>query len=169
MRKKKIIIISTLILFILFFFFVVRPIILYNQSSISGEKWLAEQNDFIEDLSGFSDTLDDITSLYLIDSISYQDFETHMQSLNEEFIILYAKYQKKVSNIHIKEGSYTTEQKKAVQNIENCYLIMSEILNDCLNEEIASDKNTLSYRYLAAQQAIIKEIAEYKQNIEGEK
>ena len=46
---------------------------------------------------------------------------------------------------------------------------MDEILNDCLNEDIASDKNVLSYKYLAAQQAIIKEIALYKENIEGEK
>ena len=169
MRKRKIILLFVLLFIVLFFIFIIRPVILYNQSGVSGEKWLEKQNDYISDLSDFSDTLDDVTSLYLLDSISYEDFNTHIQSLKDEFIILYAKYQQQASNIHIKEGTYTAGQKNAVKNVENCYVIMDEILNDCLNEDIASDKNVLSYKYLAAQQAIIKEIALYKENIEGEK
>ena len=159
MKKKMII--GIIVLLLIFAW----PFISYNRSTITGEEWLKKQETYLNDLKAFSETLDDVTSLYLIGSISYDDYKIHMKSIQDEFIILASSYKKERKSVHVKEGTYSREQKTAVENVKKCYDIMEKLVNVCINE--SSDKNVLSYKYLAAQQAVAKEISSYLTQFEN--
>ena len=155
---KKKIIAGFLILFVLLLIvFVVIPTIRYNSNSISGEEWMKKQDAYLDDLKGVSENLDNITSLYLSGGITGDDYLKHLGTVNESFIIVQKKYEEETSDLMIND--YTSEEKQTTDAVKKSYELLGELIMVCQRD--AGDMNLLSYEYLAAQQAIQKQMIKY--------
>ena len=155
--KKKIIAGIVILLLALIVFFIVVPTIRYNSGSISGEEWMERQDGYLDDLKGVSETLDDVTSLYLSGGINGEDYLKHLGTVNEAFVIVQKKYEDETSDLMITD--YTPEQKRATDAVKKSYDLLGELIMVCQRD--AGDVNLLSYEYLAAQQAIQKQMIQY--------
>ena len=162
---KKIILRVGIVVFLLFVIvFVVIPIIGYNKGAIDGEEWMKKQTDYLNDLKGVSETLDDVTSLYLSGGINYDDYIIHLGTVEQEFIIIKEKYNEETKDLVIND--YTKEQKRATDSVKKSYDLLEELIITCKQD--AEDMNVLSYEYLAAQQAIQKQMITYVTIVGGD-
>ena len=148
--KKIIFWIIALILLFLLVFFVVIPVIRYNKNSVTGNEYVNKQRNYLKDLEGVTDTLDDITSLYLSGNIDYEEYQDDLDMVKAEFIIINQKYEQENENLSIK--NYSDKQKKAVKAVQESYKLLETLLVCCQND--SADKDVLAYKYLTAQQAI---------------
>ena len=135
-------------------FFVIIPVIKYNKNSISGDDYVNKQRTYLNELESVTNTLDDITSLYLSGNIDYEEYQDDLDMVKAEYIIINQKYNQENQDLSIKD--YSDKQKKAVNAVKESYQLLETLLICCQND--SADKDVLAYEYLTAQQAIQKQM-----------
>ena len=128
---------------------------------ITGQEWFEKQDKYIEEMKTYADGLDDIFALYLSKSISDEDFLNHLTILKNELSIMKAAYEDVKDEHPVKTGSHTYSSKKGCEAVEGCYEILNQILDMASVKENYADIETLGYKYLAYQQNIIDNLANY--------
>lgn len=132
----------------------------YSQE-ITGTEWFDMQEEYIDEMNTYADNMDDIFTLYLSGAISAEDFQNHISILSDELKVMQTVYEKYKEEHPVRTGTHTYSSKIGCEAIENCYDTFEKILDMASQEENYSDINTLGYKYLAYQQEIIENLADY--------
>lgn len=128
---------------------------------ITGQEWFEKQDKYIKEMKTYADSMDDIFALYLSQSISKDDFLNHITVLKNELNIMETAYEDAKAKHPVKTGSHTYSSKKGCEAVEGCYEILNQILDMASVKENYADIETLGYKYLAYQQNIIDNLANY--------
>ncbi len=119
----------------------------------------AEQKKYVDDLSAFASSLDDVVTLYLTGAIGKEDLLVHTKRLRMELDLLKAAYKSEMESQKIRPGTETYATLKGSRAVEELFSAFGGIL-DMLSEE-AGYPERLSYRYLASHQVLIDILADY--------
>lgn len=120
------------------------------------------QTDTFDNLSAFCDELDTVVNLYVIGSITSDDFKNEIEMLGYQYEMVLAAYEKKSDECKLQPGSHSYASKKGIDALEG----MMDSISDILDAAVSKDGSILSptdmaYVYLAYQQQITHYIAEY--------
>ena len=129
---------------------------------ITGNEWVMMQESSMSDLETFTNSMDDVFSLYFMGAISDEDFVQEVNILKQEYLLLEADYQQlKEENLILPE-SYSYAAQKGIAGIENAREIIGEILDSAVDEEgnLISPEE-LSYIYMSYQQELIDSLTDY--------
>ena len=129
---------------------------------ISGNEWLKVQEASYNDLQSFSEGVDQVVTLYIMESITAEDFEKEVMILKQQYSIL-LKFRKKLTDDYpVEPQSHSYVSKRGTEAIENMYDCFEELLNNLLDENgKALRVQETSYRYLAYKQNMQTYVVEY--------
>lgn len=133
---------------------------------ITGIEWLDMQEEYIDEMETYADNMDDIFALYLSGTISSEDFLNHLTVLSNELKVMKAVYEDAKNDNPVRTGTHTYSSKTGCEAVERNYETFEKIINMAALEENYSDVNTLGYKYLAYQQEIVDNLADYMGAIE---
>lgn len=154
-RKLKIILISALTvvvaIFCIYFFG-------FRETGITGNEWLMDQEERMEDISAYCDNMDNVFTLYIGGYMSRDDFINEEILLRQQFSILKAKYEQKDLEANIKTGSHSWASKKG----QDIFGDLFKHLEDFIKIEYADmDKQSILANYLILQENVKKDVGGY--------
>lgn len=133
-----------------------------KESGITGNEWLVKQKVLLEDLSAFTEGMDEVYSLYLVGGISESDFLTELRLLKQQYAILNQFYVQLKNENPVKEGTHSYVSKRGSDAIANYYSILGEIFDNSVDGKGSPLKaDQLAYVYMAYQQQLTSALAEY--------
>lgn len=133
-----------------------------NEETITGNEWLLMQESCFDDLEAFANGMDEVYTLYIIESITATDFLAELKLLNQQYKLLVAYYEELKTNNPIEPESHSFLSKKGTESMENIYSCIGEILNASLDPNgNPLPQNQLAYRYLAFRQTLSEHISGY--------
>lgn len=155
MKFKKILIpvITGIILFLVLLVF------LKNRRYVTGHEWYKMQDEYMNSFETLADDMDDTLSLYIADSISTEDFLTHVYIMQQELSLLELKYNAYEKKHPIRTGTYTKQEKRAVEAVRSLFGVFHNILD--MMEANAENKDVLAYDYIGYHQDAIKYVTQY--------
>lgn len=113
MRKKKILIIVFILLCALTGISV-GHYFWKESKKMTGVEWFAEQESYVKQMETYTDSMDDIMTLYLNGTITKDDFLNHLSVKQDELTIMKGMYQKKKKHIRLEPVHIIMLQKRAV-------------------------------------------------------
>lgn len=129
---------------------------------ITGNEWLLKQEDCFDDLEAFADGMDEVYTLYFIESISTEDFATELQLLSQQHKVLSAFYEQMKTENPIEPETHSFLSKKGTEAIENIYTCLGDIISSSVDENgTPLPQDQLAYQYLAFRQTLTGYIIEY--------
>ena len=146
MRKKKILIIVFILLCALTGISV-GHYFWKESKKMTGVEWFAEQESYVKQMETYTDSMDDIMTLYLNGTITKDDFLNHLSVKQDELMIM--------------KGMY---QKKGCEAVEKCYQAFDDLI--LMAEKNADDKKALAYKYIAAHETLIDHLSDYMASYE---
>lgn len=133
-----------------------------EETGITGNEWLVKQKVLLEDLSAFTEGMDEVYSLYLVGGISESDFLTELRLLKQQYAILNQFYAQLKNENPVKEGTHSYVSKRGSDAIANYYTILGEVIDNSVDEKGSPLKaDQLAYVYMAYQQQLTSALAEY--------
>ena len=130
-----------------------------SEGEITGEDYLKVQEKYMAEFQVYSDNIDDIVSLYLDGSITEEDFLNHLEIFQQELDLMKATHDSEAEKYPVKTGTDTYHTKRGAEAVAECYDIYQNILTTLQNN--SSDKDALSYKYIAYHQDIIHALSDY--------
>ena len=137
MRKKKILIIVFILLCALTGISV-GHYFWKESKKMTGVEWFAEQESYVKQMETYTDSMDDIMTLYLNGTITKDDFLNHLSVKQDELMIMKGMYQKEKKAHPVRTGT----------------------------EKNADDKKALAYKYIAAHETLIDHLSDYMASYE---
>ncbi len=137
MRKKKILIIVFILLCALTGISV-GHYFWKESKKMTGVEWFAEQESYVKQMETYTDSMDDIMTLYLNGTITKHDFQTHLSAKQNELTIMKGMYQKKKKHIRLEPVHIIMLQKKGCESVEKCYQAFDDLIS--MAEKNADDK-----------------------------
>jgi len=133
-----------------------------EKQTMTGNEWLLKQSDCFTDLEEFANGMDEVYSLYIMGSISKQDFVNELYLLKQQYKILTTLHNHMKDDNPIEPESHSYLSKVGTQAIEDLYISLGDILDNTLDEngKPYSQEQT-SYLYLAYRQVVSGYITEY--------
>lgn len=128
---------------------------------ISGLEWFDMQEKYIDEMETYADNMDDVFALYLSGTISEEDFINHLTVLSNELKVMKAVYEEDKAKNPVRTGTHTYSSKTGCEAVEKNYDTFEKIIIMAASKENYSDVNILGYKYLAYQQEIIDNLADY--------
>lgn len=133
-----------------------------SDNRIDGNQWLEIQEVCMTDLESFCEGMDEVYTLYIIGSISPQDFVNEIALLNTQYGYLIAAYDQLKADNPLKPESHSYLSKQGTEAMENIYLTIKQTLDYSLDSEgNAKSIDEIAYLYLAQRQQLIGYISEY--------
>lgn len=129
---------------------------------IDGEKWILSQGENLNTLELYMKNLDDTTTLYTAGGLTDNSFKAEMEIRQQEYDIIYKKFQQELEENPIKVGSHTYESKRGYDGLIKLWEDVGKITG--LLEGMAENGTTpdaVSYQYIAYQPTLSKDLAEY--------
>ncbi len=160
--KKKIIIISVILLIAVITVFTIIKIKQKKEREITGEEMFIAETGFMNNIKNVSEQLDMTVSLYLNGNINTEAYLQQMNMVKQQMILFLAEYREFNEYFEVKLGSHTLGSKIGCESAENSYYMLSDLIDYCMMEEYYSDKEKLSYMYIAQEKEISKELYNYK-------
>lgn len=151
----RILILLAVSILVVFLFFMIKG----SDGVLTGEEYLKVQEKYMSEFESYANDMDNIVTLYLDDNISEEDFLNHLSILQEELDIMKASHDKEAEKYTVITGSHTEQTKKGCEAVSECYDIFQEIITMMQNNY--TDKDAMSYKYLAYHQDIINSLADY--------
>ena len=130
-----------------------------HRSDQTAQEWLDKQSEYVNNLTVYTDQMDDVFTLYFTGAISAEDFYVHLQTLYAEVDIMETDYQTYKESHPIVIGSQTYKTKLGTEAIGKCYGLLKEMLDKCAIDYDAPD--LVLYEYLNYHQLIIEQLADY--------
>ena len=153
------------ILSFLILFLIVIMIYPNINMKIDGEQWFDRQKEYIETMETLTTSLDNVVSLYINGNIGVEDFINHMQVLRQELDIVIVSYENEEKEHPVKVGTHTYESKSGCEAVKSSITEVSSLINNCLEESVFSDKDKLSYTYIAYKMSIAEFISIYTESL----
>ena len=151
--KKILIIVLVVVLAITGIYFLV-----FRENGITGNEWLMNQEERMNDVSTFCDEMDEVFTLYIGGYMSRDDFVNEEILLRQQFSILKAKYEQKDEETKIKTGTHSWSSKKGEEVLSDLF----KHIEDFINVEYADmDKQSILANYLILQETIERDVAGY--------
>lgn len=133
-----------------------------EERGITGNEWLVKQKVLLDDLSAFTEGMDEVYSLYLVGGISATDFLTELRLLKQQYVILNQFYIQLKNDNPVKEGSHSYVSKRGSDGIATYYSLLGEVIDNSVDAKGSPLKaEELAYVYMAYQQQLISALAEY--------
>lgn len=133
-----------------------------EEEGITGNDWLVKQKVLLDDLSAFTEGMDEVYSLYLVSGISDTDFLTELRLLKQQYAILNQFYTQLKNENPVKEGSHSYVSKRGSDGIATYYSVLGELIDNSVDESGSPLKpEELAYVYMAYQQRLVSALAEY--------
>ena len=133
-----------------------------KREKILGEDWLLLQESGMEELTTFTENMDDIYALYFSDMISKEDFKQELLMLNHTFNVLQAKYEDLKEQYEIVPESHTYISKKGSEAVDKIRKTLSNMLMDSVDKSGEPKSiNELSYLYIAYRDECATYLSEY--------
>lgn len=163
MRKKKILIIVFILLCALTGISV-GHYFWKESKKMTGVEWFAEQESYVKQMETYTDSMDDIMTLYLNGTITKDDFLNHLSVKQDELMIMKGMYQKEKKAHPVRTGTHNYATKKGCEAVEKCYLAFDDLI--LMAEKNADDKKALAYKYIAAHETLIDHLSDYMASYE---
>lgn len=159
MTKKRIFIILLIILLvisgILFFVFHHKK---NRENVITGEEWFYKEYAFVKDMQALCEQLDLIVSLYYNGNINEESYLEQITVIKQEMVLFLADYEKTKNEYEIELGTHTVASKMGSEAAEKSFYKVSDLIDNCLNEEYYKDREKLAYMYIAYGKEIEKNL-----------
>lgn len=137
-----------------------------NDNKIDGNTWLEVQEMCLEDLESFCEGMDEVYTLYIIGSISQEDFANEISLLKTQYLYLIGSYDQLKTDNPLKPESHSYLSKQGTEAMENIYLTIEQTLNYSLNGDgTAKSVDEIAYLYLAQRQELINYLSEYSTSL----
>lgn len=131
-------------------------------NGIDGEKWILSQGETLNTLELYMKNLDDTAALYTAGGLTDNNFKAEMEIRQQEYDIIFKKFQQDLEENPIKVGSHTYESKRGYDGLLKLWEDVGKITG--LLESMAENGTTpdaVSYQYIAYQPTLSKDLAEY--------
>lgn len=127
---------------------------------ISATKWVLKSNSYAENVNSFLENIDNSLTLYFMGVTNEESFAIDYDMLHKQWKLVYSDFEKFKDNNNILPDTSTTTTQIAYETLNELYNNVNELFNelDTINK---SDKQYVSYVYLAHQQKIIKAYTKY--------
>ena len=158
MRKKKILIIVFILLCALTGISV-GHYFWKESKKMTGVEWFAEQESYVKQMETYTDSMDDIMTLYLNGTITKDDFLNHLSVKQDELTIMKGMYQKEKKAHPVRTGTHNYATKKGCESVEKCYQAFDDLIS--MAEKNADDKKALAYKYFASHDTLIDHLSDY--------
>ena len=130
----------------------------FRENGITGNEWLMDQEERMNDVSAFCDEMDEVFTLYIGGYMSRDDFVNEEILLRQQFAILKAKYEQKDAETKIKTGTHSWSSKKGEEVLSDLF----KHIEDFISVEYADmDKQSILANYLVLQETIERDVAGY--------
>lgn len=133
-----------------------------SQKQITGNEWLLKQKECLDTIEIFAEEMDEVYSLYIVGSMTEEDFIAEVRLLKAQHGVLTQYYDQLRSENPVKEGSHSYVSKRGSEGMEKCYKALGEMLDSSIKEDgrvLSVDE--LAYLYLAYRQEFSAAISEY--------
>lgn len=121
----------------------------FNSKKITGLDWFDMQHDYIEAMGTLTASLDNVVSLYINGNIGIDDYYNHLLVINEEMKIVIADYKQSTEKYPVKVGTHTYDSKAGCEAAEQSLYETFSLIQACMKNNIYSDRDRLSYTYMA--------------------
>lgn len=132
-----------------------------SAKGISGDDWILMQHDTISELQTFSEEMDDVYTLYIIGSISSDDFLTELDVLQQEYQIMKAAYDQDKENNPILPEDCSYAAQKGMDALDSIWETLWDALNCAVQDDTLLSVEEISYSYMAYQQELYETTLDY--------
>lgn len=133
-----------------------------KETGITGNEWLMKQEVLLEDLSAFTEGMDEVYALYIVGGISSEDFLLELRLLKQQYAILNQFYTQLKNENPVKEGTHSYVSKRGSDAIATYYSLLGEVIDNSVDKNGTPLKaDELAYVYMAYQQQLVSALAEY--------
>lgn len=131
-------------------------------NEINGDEWLLKQQEYLPSIQAFAEEMDEVYTLYIIGSISPQDFAQEVILLRQENVLVQTWYKQERDKNPIAPESNSYTAQKGIHGIESSLTVFTKILNESLGQDgsVPSREQT-AYTYLSYRQELNQHISEY--------
>lgn len=123
-----------------------------DEKGISTTQWFWEQSTYFDNISLYSENVDDAVTLYLKGDISSDDFKIFVNKFYEQYYLMLKEYEQKMGEHKIDYKTVPAEVEVCCNAIYDIYKLYGDIINSL--KENSENKERLTYQYLAYQQTI---------------
>lgn len=158
MKRRKIILILVLSLLLAagIAFGIVKWIRYYNQYHINADEWFAAEFFFYQEMTDVAQHVDSTTSLFLNENLDESAYLEQMQVIRQEMNVFLYQHDEKKKLYKVDVNSYTLANKAGIEAAENCYQLLTNLIDDCIAN--AGDKDRLIYLYLSYKDRVCEEV-----------
>lgn len=149
--KLKLLIKIAIILIVLFlagvtvWYFFIRK----DPNEITGRNQFYKSMEHFLSCKDIAEQMDLTVSLYVNENIDEEAYLMQMATIRQQMNYLIADYREMKEKYHVEVGTHTYATKAGTEAIEECINATDKLIENCLTESNYSDKNKLSYVYIA--------------------
>ena len=138
-----------------------------QDKTITGNEWLLKQDKCLDDLELFTQGMDEVYTLYIINAINEEDFVAELGMLNTQYDALLIFYEELKKDNPITPESHSYLSLTGTNAIETMYEEIGNLLNSTVDENNKPYSiDQVAYTYLAYRDVIAKQIALYTTAVE---
>lgn len=157
--KKKILIIIAIIFVVVN---VIIGIFVLTPRKTTANQWVIDQNTHLETLHKMTENIDDVYTLYIIDSMSESDFLNELQILQGQYKACIIEYKQYNDEHPVETGTQTYYSEKGKDAIEALHKDYENLFNDSLTDALTPrSAEEIAYVKIAYQNEITEHLADY--------
>lgn len=129
--------------------------------TITGNEWLVKLQISYDNAVVFCEGMDEVYELYLLGSITGQDFLNEHAILDTQYNVLRNEYIKLKNETTIEAGSHSYVSIRGSEAIEELYSLLGELLDNTIVNNLPVAPEKMMYVYMAYEQKIKKCFSDY--------
>ena len=131
----------------------------YKARYLTANEWFINETGYMRGMEELCEQMDTTVSMYINKNLDEEAYLSQMQVINGELQVFFADRKEAREYYNIDVDTYDYVNKAGVESAEKTYDIMKRLVSDCIT--YSSDRDKLSYLYLAYMEELKDELAYY--------